>query len=99
MILLVGDLRFLCLTIQSGLACPISGRLLVRVGDLVRLTSENEIGIILTVRKPDIRFKPDEHSFSAQVIDDMFPYFVHFTACGDGDWFQKDSLEVISESR
>jgi hypothetical protein len=69
--------------------------LLVKVGDLVRLTSENEIGIILTVKEPE------DYKLEASkglIVDDMFPYHVHFTD-GAEDWFQKDSLEVISESR
>ena len=70
----------------------------MKVGDLVRLISENEIGIILTVKEPEGYFIEGTTKMQDQAMDDMFPYHVHFTD-GAEDWFQKDSLEVISESR
>jgi len=70
----------------------------MKVGDLVRLTSENEIGIILTVKEPEDYKLGVAAELQDQIMDDMFPYHVHFTD-GAEDWFQKDSLEVISESR
>jgi hypothetical protein len=70
----------------------------MKVGDLVRLISENEIGIILTVKEPAGYFIEGTTKMQDQVMDDMFPYLVHFTD-GYEDWYQKDALEVINESR
>jgi len=62
----------------------------MKVGDLVRLTSENELGIIMTILERP--YSPD-----ASVVDMMFPYLVHFTN-SDEDWFGKNALEIVSES-
>jgi|TARA_R110000824_G_scaffold84392_2_gene210553 hypothetical protein len=60
----------------------------MQVGDLVRLVSENELGIITSV-VTDITDDP---------LDMMFPFHVLFADLGD-DWFPESSLELISESR
>ena len=60
----------------------------MKVGDLVRLISENELGIIINM----ITDETDDP------LDMMFPYNVHFVNYSD-DWFGIKSLELISESR
>ena len=60
----------------------------MKVGDLVRLISENELGIIMDI----ITAETDDP------LDMMFPYNVHFVNYSD-DWFGIKSLELVSESR
>lgn len=61
----------------------------MKVGDLVRLVSENELGIII-----DINIEKTDDP-----LDVMFPYNIHFVKLPNDDWFGIKSLELISESR
>ena len=60
----------------------------MKIGDLVRLINENELGIIMDI----ITDETDDP------LDMMFPYNIYFVNYSD-DWFGIKSLELISESR
>ena len=60
----------------------------MQVGDLVRLISENELGIIINIATDE----------TDDPLDMMFPYNIHFVNYND-DWFGIKSLELISENR
>jgi len=59
----------------------------VKSGDIVRLISENELGLIINT----IETATDDP------LDMMFPYHVLFADHLD-DWFGENSLELVSES-
>ena len=61
----------------------------MQIGDLVRLISENELGIIINIITDE----------TDNPIDMMFPYNVHFVKLPNDDWFGIKSLELVSESR
>jgi hypothetical protein len=62
----------------------------VKVGDLVRLIKENELGIVININMNE----------TDDALDMMFPYHVHFlTGNYRNDWFGARSLESINESR
>ena len=60
----------------------------MKVGDLVRLTSRNTVGVIVKV-VPQIQ---DD-------LDDLFPYLIYFFDGMATDFFGARHLELISESR